>query len=208
VSRVAPGRRGLMVRTGRQPGKTDTRGEILGAARAQFAASGYAGATIRGIAAAAGVDPALVHHYFGTKRDLFVAAVDLPFDPGAVVTAGLDGEPAKAGERIVRSILAVWETDAGSTQMQAVLRSALTDDRVLLMLRDFIFQTVLAPIAAEIAPDRPELRTALLASQVVGLAMVRYVIQVEPLASEDPETVVSAIAPTLQRYLTGDLEGV
>lgn len=194
-----------MGRPGRRPGKADTRGEILGAARREFAAQGYAGATIRAIAASAGVDPALVHHYFGTKRELFVAALQLPFQPTEIVDAGLRGDPDGAGERIVRKLLDVWETDHGRATMQALLRSALTDDDHMRMMREFMLGTVLAPMATALAPDRQQLRATLLASQVVGLAIVRYVIGAEPLASADPDTVVGVVAPTLQRYLTGDL---
>lgn len=194
-----------MARTGRRPGKADTRGVILAAARQQFAARGYGGATIRGMATAAGVDPALVHHYFGTKRELFVATLELPFDPLDVVAAGAQGDPRQAAERILRKLLAIWGTEHGRAMMQSLLRSALTDDAILRVLREFMLETVLSPIVAELAPDRPQLRAGLLASQVMGLAMVRHVAQVEPLASADRDTVVAAIAPTLQRYLTGDL---
>jgi AcrR family transcriptional regulator len=197
-----------MARTGRRPGKADTRGEILAAARRQFAAKGYVGATIRGIAAAAGVDPALVHHYFGTKRQLFVATLQLPFDPLEVVGAAVHGAPDQAGERILRQLLGIWGTERGRAMMQSMLRSALTDEHVLRMLREFMLETALSPIVAELAPDRQELRATLLASQVIGLALVRHVAQVEPLASADPDTVVQAVAPTLQRYLTGDLAAV
>lgn len=194
-----------MVRTGRRPGRTDTRGQILAAAREQFAARGYAGATIRGIAGAAAVDPALIYHYFGTKRELFVATLELPFDPPEIVAAGTDGEPGQAGERILRTLLSVWGTEHGRAMMQSLLRSALTDERILRTLREFMLETVLAPIVAELAPDRHQLRAALLASQIMGLALVRHVAQVEPLASAHPDTTVAAVAPTLQRYLTGDL---
>jgi AcrR family transcriptional regulator len=196
----------LSVRTGRRPGKPGTRGVILAAARRQFAARGYAGATIRGIAAAAAVDPALVHHYFGTKRELFVASLELPFDPADIVAEGVHGPPGEAGERIVRQLLAVWGTERGQALMQSLLRSALTDDHVLRMLREFMLETVLSPIVSELAPDRQQLRATLLASQVVGLALVRHVARVEPLASADADTVVVAIAPTLQRYLTEPLD--
>jgi AcrR family transcriptional regulator len=194
-----------MVRTGRRPGKADTRGEILAAARQEFAARGYGGATIRGIAAAAGVDPALVHHYFGTKRELFVASLELPLDPLDVVAAAVGGDPKGAGERLVRTLLGMWGTAHGRAMMQSLLRSALTDDHVLATLREFMVETVLSPIVDELAPDRPQLRAGLLASQVMGLAMVRHVARIEPLASADADTVVAAIAPTLQRYLTGEL---
>lgn len=198
--------REVMGRTGRRPGKADTRAEILAAAREQFAARGYDGATIRGIAAAADVDPALVHHYFGTKRELFVAAVALPFHPGELVAAATTGDPDQAGQRLVRALLAVWGTERGQATMQSLLRSALTDDHVLRMLREFMLETVLTPIVAALGPDQARLRAALLASQVTGLALIRYVVRLEPLASADPETIVVAIGPTLQRYLTGKLD--
>lgn len=194
-----------MARTGRRPAGADTRGEILAAARKLFASGGYTGATIRGIAAEAGVDPALVHHYFGSKRELFVATVELPFDPPDIVGAAVRGDPGTAGERMARQLLGAWGTEQGEAQMQSLLRSALTDEHVLRMVREFMLETVLSPVVAELAPDRQRLRAALLASQVVGLAMVRHVARLEPLASAGTDTVVAAVAPTLQRYLTGDL---
>lgn len=195
-----------MARLGRRPGAGDTRAQILLAAREAFAAMGYAGATIRGIAAAAAVDPALVHHYFGTKRELFIAAVQLPLDPAPVVAATTAGPADRAGERMVRALLELWGTPEGRDAMQSLLRSALTDDQLLGMFRGFLLETVLTPLVAEFAPDDHRLRATLLASQVVGLAMARYVAALEPLASAPPDTVVAAIAPTLQRYLTGDLD--
>jgi AcrR family transcriptional regulator len=194
-----------MARTGRRAGGADTKGEILAAARQQFAARGYGGATIRGIATAAGVDPALVHHYFGTKRQLFVEAIALPFDPLDVVRTAVEGDAESAGKRIVRMLLDVWGTEDGRSMMQSLLRSALTDEHVLRMVREFMLETTLSPIVAELAPDRPRLRATLLASQVIGLAFVRHIAELEPLASADQDTVVAAVAPTLQRYLTGPL---
>jgi AcrR family transcriptional regulator len=194
-----------VARIGRRPGKADTQAQILAAARQVFAARGYAGATMRGIAAAGGVDAALVHHYFGTKRELFVATLQLPFDPGDVLAAAVEGDPAGAGERIVRMLLHIWGTDQGRSMMQSLLRSALTDDDVLRMLRQFMVETVVAPLVLQLAPDHHRLRAGLLASQVMGLAMVRYIARIEPLSSAAPETVVAAVAPTLQHYLTGDL---
>jgi AcrR family transcriptional regulator len=195
-----------MVRTGRRPGGTDTQAEILAAARRQFAKNGYRGATIRGIAGDAGVDPALVHHYFGSKRALFVETIELPFDPAAVVAVAQACEPEKVGERILRTLLGLWGAEPVHSLMQSVLRSALTDPEQLDLLREFMLETVLLPIATQVAPDRAELRATLLASQAVGLAMVRYIARIEPLASADDDTVVAAVAPTLQRYLTGPLD--
>ena len=196
-----------MVRSGRRPGQSDTRAAIMSAARAEFAARGYGGSTIRGIAHAAGVDPALVHHYFGNKRKLFVAALGLPLDPLDTITIRGGVDPEQAGERLARELLAMWESDQGAAMIQALLRSALTDEETLRILREFMLKAVVTPVVSSVAPDRHSLRAALLASQIIGLAMVRYVLRVEPLASADADTVVEAVAPTLQRYLTGDLDG-
>jgi AcrR family transcriptional regulator len=160
---------------------------------------------MRGIARDAGVDPALVHHFYGTKRELFVATLELPFDPLAVVSASVRGDPRRAGERLARAFLDIWGADRGRAMMQSLLRSALADEQSLRMLREFVLETVLLPIVKTLAPDRRELRAALLASQLIGLAFVRYVARVEPLASADPDAVVAAIAPSLQRFLTRDL---
>lgn len=197
----------MMAQIGRRPGGADTREEVLAAARQQFAAKGYAGATIRGIAAEAGVDPALVHHYFGAKRALFVTAIELPLDPADVVAAAIHGDPNRAGERILRTLLRLWSTEPGRTMMQSVIRSALSDDELMEVLREFILETVLSPLVTALSPDRQSLRATLLASQVMGLAMVRHVAELEPLASAEDETVVAAVAPSLQRYLTGELDG-
>ena len=194
-------------RTGRRSGASGTRDAILEAARRRFADHGYDGATIRGIAGDAGVDPALVHHYFGTKRDLFAEALEVPFDPQQIVAAVTDGDPSRAGDRLVRVLLGIWGTPRGRAMMQTLLRSALSDEDMLRQLREFMVETVLHPLAAELAPDRPDLRAALVASQVIGLAMARHVARVEPLASADVDAVAAAVAPTLQRYLTGDLDG-
>ena len=197
----------MVRRTGRRTGKLDTRGEILAAARRQFARRGYAGATIRAIAAEADVDPALVYYYYSTKRDLFIASLDLPFDPGELVEHALGGDPQHIGRRVARRFLELTESERGRTATQALLRSALTDERVLRMLREFMLETVLGPIVHQLRADQPQLRATLFASQMIGLMIVRLIIGLEPLASADPDKVIAAIAPNLERYLTGDLDG-
>jgi len=194
-----------MARTGRRPGASGTREAILDAARERFAERGLAGTSVRAVAARAGVDPALVHHYFGTKGGLFAAAMELPFDPGAVVPAlvepGLDG----LGERLVRFFLRVWDEPAPRARLQAILRSALTEDAAAALLREFVTREILGRVAAAVdAPDGP-LRASLVGTQLVGLGVLRYIVRIEPLASADSETVIAAIAPTLQRYITGPL---
>ena len=194
-----------MARTGRRPGESGTRDAILDAARESFAERGFTGTSVRAIAARAGVDPALVHHYFGTKDGLFAAAMQPPVDPAAVAPVllepGLDG----LGERLVRFFLSVWEQPVPRARVQAILRSALTEEAAAALLRDFVTREVLGRVAAAVdAPDAP-LRASLVGSQLVGLGMLRYIVRVEPLASADGETVVAAVAPTLQRYLTGEI---
>ncbi|GAC1330247.1 MAG: TetR family transcriptional regulator [Mycobacteriales bacterium] len=194
-----------MARSGRRPGESGSREAILDAARASFAQRGYDGTTIRAIARDAGVDAALVHHFFGTKDAVFVEAMGLSIDPAVVLPAllasGLDG----LGERLVRFFVGVWDDSASRSPFVALIRSAVSHDQAADMLRGFVSRQVLGRVAAALDQPAPELRAALVGSQLVGLGMVRYVIKVEPLASADIETVVSAIAPTVQRYLTGQL---
>jgi AcrR family transcriptional regulator len=194
-----------VARTGRRAGAADTRSDILGAARRHFTANGYDGATIRGIASDAGVDPALVHHYFGAKDELFIAALDIPINPAAVIprllAEGVDG----LGERIVSTMLRLWDaTDVNPLIM--VLRSLSGEERTAELMRDFITRNVMGPVAAALdAPDK-ELRATLAASQFVGLMIARYVVRLEPLASTSPAILARIVGPNVQRYLTGDLE--
>ncbi|HEX2026934.1 MAG TPA: TetR family transcriptional regulator [Nitriliruptorales bacterium] len=194
-----------MARTGRRPGDSGTREAILLAARQRFADAGYRAASIRSIATRAGVDPALVHHYFGTKRDLFATVLQLPIDPDVIVQAVLAGDAVRVGERVVRSFLTVWDEARARDRMLMLLRSAVTDDHVARMMREFVLDTVFGPIARGCSPDEPELRATLAASQLLGFAMVRFVICMEPLASAPHDRLVAAYAPSIQRYLTGDL---
>jgi len=192
---------------GRRPGAPDTRAAILAAARHRFAANGFARTSVRSVAAEAGVDPALVHHYFGTKDELFLAALELPVDPRkvllpAVAAGGLDD----AAERILRAFLSVWDDPDIQVRLVAAFRSVLDADADgERLLREGFLPVVLGPVGEALGIDRPELRMPLVASQVLGLIMLRYVIAVEPLASLPGDDVVTIYAPTLQRYLTGEL---
>jgi len=196
-----------MARTGRRPGGgSGTQEAILDAARTAFSESGYDGATIRGIAGKAGVDPALVHHYFGTKEQLFVAAMELPFDPTVVLPAllepGLDG----LGERVVRMLLTVWDGAGDNNPFAALLRSAMTYERAATMFREFASRAIFATIVKAIDADRPELRTAMVASQMAGLVMTRYLLKLPAMVEATPDELVAGIGPTLQRYLTDPLD--
>jgi AcrR family transcriptional regulator len=180
----------------------DKRAAILEAARAVFAERGYDGASVRAIAAAAGVDSALVHHYFGTKEHLFVETMRLPIDPAVEIPQLLEGSRARLGERIVRFFLSVWESEQGRTAILSLLRSAVTNEQAAVMLRQFVTRAFLKPLAVAVGPaDDADLRAAMVGSQLIGLVMLRMVVRVEPLASAPHEQVVALVAPTIQRYL-------
>ena len=193
-------------RSGRRPGNPDTREAILTAARAAFAERGFDGATIRSIAAAAGVDPALVHHYFGTKDDLFLAAVDAPADPEQLLPEVLAGGTAELGANIVRLFLRVWDGPMQPAGL-ALVRSAVGNELAARLLREFLVTRILRRVVAtlDVPQAAREARGALVASQLVGLVMARYVLRIEPLASASGEHLVATVGPTLQRYLTGDI---
>jgi AcrR family transcriptional regulator len=195
-------------RTGRRPGKPDTREAILDAARAAFAERGFDAASIRSIAQAAGVDPALVHHYFGSKDQLFLAAMNIPFDPGELLPGALAGHPSGAGERLVRTFLRVWDSPAGAAGV-ALLRSGVSSEWTGRLLREFLMTQVLRRVLDHLDVDPAErpLRGSLVATQIIGLAMMRYVVRLEPVASAAPETLVATLGPTVQRYLTAPLPG-
>jgi AcrR family transcriptional regulator len=160
---------------------------------------------VRSIAAKAGVDAAMVNHWFGSKENLFAKAVlQLPFDPTQLVEHLLDGPPEQTGERIVRTFLGVWDATGGGP-FAALVRSVTSHEGVATVLREFFLHNVFTKLVEGLAGDEVELRATLSASQIIGMGMVRYVVRFEPLASTDPEKLVAAVGPTVQRYLTGDL---
>lgn len=189
---------------GRRPGAPDTRAEVLAAARASFAERGFRGTTIRAVAASAGVDPALVHHYFGSKDDLFVAALQIPVDPREVLAPVVAAGPDGAGERLMRTLLGVWDDPALQPGLLALVRSLISDDSGGLV-RDAFIPVVVGPVLAALVADRPDVRIPLVASQVVGLIVTRYVVALPPMAQMPAEDVVARVGPVVQHYLTGDL---
>ena len=192
-----------MARTGRRPGNQDTREAILAAARAAFADRGFDRASIRAIATSAGVDPALVHHYFGTKEELFLATVNAPIDPGEIIPKIIEGDRDTAPERLVRTFLGVWDHPVAGPAAVALIRSGLQHDWSARMLREFLTTRIIRRVVTHLDLDPVEapLRGSLVATQMAGLAIIRYVLKVEPLASADPETVVALVAPNIHRYL-------
>lgn len=194
-------------RTGRRPGESGTREAILEAARSAFGSVGYERATIRAIARGADVDPALVHHYFGTKEDLFIAAMELPINPAeairGILAEGLDG----AGERIVRFFLSVWDAPANQPALMSMFRAALTNDRAAVALREFAAGAVIGALAQTMRGRDARLRAALIGSHMLGIAFLRYGGRLEPLASASAERIVALVAPRIQSYLTGSDHG-
>jgi AcrR family transcriptional regulator len=195
-----------VARQGRRPGNPDTKRTILDAAREAFAERGFDGASIRQIATGAGVDPALVHHYFGTKDQLFRATLKVPIDPGEVLPQILTGKRDEIGVRLVTTFLRVWDSPAG-TALAAIFRSAMTRDATVRLMREFLITQILRRVVAHLDLDPAEapLRMSLVATQMAGLGIMRYIVKLEPLASAPHEVVVAAVAPTVQRYLTGEL---
>ncbi len=189
---------------GRRKGSPDTRSAILAAARSSFAELGFAGTTIRAVAASAGVDAAVGHHDFGTKDELFLAALELPVDPRKLMGPAIAGPIEQAAERFLGIFLSVWDDPDLSPSLIAVARGIM-DPAGSRLLTEGVLPVVIEPIGAALGIDDPQRRMSLVASQVIGLILMRYVLAVEPLASMSREQLITIYAPTLQRYLTGDL---
>ncbi|MEV5841525.1 TetR family transcriptional regulator [Streptomyces sp. NPDC048179] len=193
-------------RRGRPP-RTEsagTRDRILVAAREEFAERGYEKTSVRAIAKAAGVDSALVHHYFGTKDQIFEAAISVAFAPALNAPAAIaDGPPDGVGERLTRFIFGVWENPTTRKPLLAIVRSAVNNEAAAAVFRRLIATQLLRRIAGQLDLPDAELRAELAAAQLIGCAMLRYVIRVEPLASADLEQIVRRVAPVVQGHLTG-----
>jgi AcrR family transcriptional regulator len=193
-------------RIGRRRGSPDTRESILGVARRLFADKGFDATTVRGIAAEAGVDPAMIHHYFGTKEELFRQTLSIPFDPGTeiphIIAQGID----HAGENLIRTFVRMWDSPVGGTAA-SLIRSAMSNEWTLRLLREFVTTQILRRVVAELKLDPAEapLRASLVASQLAGLAMMRYIVKLEPLASLSNDDLVRLIGPNIQRYINGSL---
>lgn len=192
-------------RRGRRPGGADTRAALLHAAREVFNESGYDGATVRHIAGRAGVDPAMVNHWFGSKEGLFGAAVlELPFQPQELLDRLIAGPAEQLGERIVHTFLSVWDETGGGVFI-ALVRSVTAHEQATHVLRDIFVKQLFTRLAAKIGAADAPLRATLVASQMIGLGMVRYVARFDPIATAETAVLVPAIAPNIQRYLTGDI---
>jgi AcrR family transcriptional regulator len=192
-------------RTGRRPGGSSTRDEILGAARKLFAERGYEGATMRAIAAEAGVDAALVVHFFGSKAGLLEAAVEWPFDPEVEMPKLLADGRHHVGRRLAELFVRTWDEEGTRNPILTLIRAASTEPQAAALLSEFLRRRLYAHLMERLGVNRADLRAELTVSQLIGLGMARYVLRFEPLASAEPDQIVDWIAPTLQRYLTGKL---
>lgn len=195
-------------RTGRRPGQPDTRGAILVAARRLFSARGLKGASVRQIAAEAGVDPALVHHYFGTKDALFRATLDIPVEPALLLDEVFADGVEQAPERLVRMFLRVWDDPRTGAAMASFLRTAVSTEESATMARQFFSGVVLKAAEnrlGDVDPDEVRIRVSLVLTQMLGLVMARRIIRAEPLAGLSTEHLVALVTPTVARYLLDDL---
>jgi AcrR family transcriptional regulator len=195
-------------RPGRPPGTSDTRERILGSARNLFVRNGIDKTSIRAIAKDAGVDPALVHHYFGTKTQLFAAAIHIPIDPMAVIVPLQKVPVEQLGSVLPSILLSLWDSEAGKGFI-AELRSLLAGSDVTL-LRSFLQEVITAEVGSRVdnPPGSGRVRVQFVASQLVGVVMARYILELDPFKSLPVEQIAQTIAPNLQRYLTGDLPGL
>ncbi|MFB7800642.1 TetR family transcriptional regulator [Isoptericola sp. NPDC056134] len=194
-------------RRGRRPAGQDTREVVLAGARDEFLERGYEAASVRSVARRAGVDPGTVRHWFGDKTRLFTASLGLAdVDPATLVRAAAQGPVDGLGERLVRAVVELWDADGGAT-VRLVIPAVMTDPGLRGLLPQFLGAEILGPIVRRLDVADARLRTALVASQVAGVLMTRFLVPIDPLATLPPARVAALVGPTVQRYLTGDLPG-
>lgn len=176
---------------------------MLAAARTSFADKGFERTTIRGVAAAAGVAPGMVHHFFGSKEDLFLEALEVPFDPRVALRPVAEGPPEEVGLRLAQAMVGIWEDEARREPLLALIRGAMTSEAVATMLRDGFLRIVAASLGPAVSGPDSTLRMQLAISHVLGMELFRFVVGVEPLASTPADELVERLAPVLQHHLHG-----
>jgi len=189
---------------GRRPAGSGTREAIMAEARRQFAERGYAATTLRSVATGAGVDPRLVLHYFGSKQGLFTHSVELPLPPDEILERVFAGDPEGVAARAAELFVAVLDDPGPRNALTALLRAAVTEPEAADAIRELVSHRLLMPIAERVGGANPRLRASLMASQLVGLAMARHVVAIDPLAAASHEELVRALIPVLEHYLRGD----
>jgi AcrR family transcriptional regulator len=190
---------------GRRPGEEDTRAQILASARRLFAEQGYERASMRAIAREAEVDPSLIMHYFGSKHGLLVETLQLPLDPAELLAGVAVAPPHERGERLVRAIIGAWEQPQVREHFLALLRTAASHESAREVLQTALHDSI-QPVVASLAADQPARRSALVMSQMAGLAVTRYFLRMPEVEQLRPEQLVADLGPTVQRYLTGPLD--
>lgn len=203
VPNEVPGAR----KRGRPKGSTTgtTKAAILKAASKEFSHAGYEAASLRSVARRAGVDPALVHHYFKDKDDLFVQTMHIPVNPGEIIAQAATAPLEQMGEALVRALLTTWRKPAFRTAATAMIRGLISSSSATKILRPFLQKEIFSRLGSRLPEESAEPRVALVASQIIGLIVARYIIDLEPLASMDDEQVIELVDPAIQRYLTGEL---
>lgn len=192
-------------RPGPRGSDTDTRADILRAARKSFSEKGYRGTTLRGLAHEAGVDVALIGYWFGSKEGLFTATMEVPVQPAALIEAAFADGAEHAGRRLVEMFIDLWEAPETGPAILAMFRSATTHEPSRRALSEFAQTEILGRYAAHLPGRDAHRRAGLAASQLLGMAMLRYLLQVEPFVGASRADLVADLGPTVQRYLTGEL---
>ena len=198
---------GARRRGGRRPGASPSREKILAVARLAFPANGYTGTSLRGIARDAGVDPSLIVQLFGSKAGLFAAVVEWPFDASQVAAQLREVPPERVGEDTARRFISHWDRDEHRNPIISLLHAALADPAAAAMLREFITDNLALPAVERVGADQPALRAALLASQLIGFGLSRYVLGFDALTSASSEALITALGATLQNTCTSPLTG-
>jgi len=188
---------------GRRPGNPATRQAVLDAARRMFADAGYDKTSVRDIAAGAGVDPALIRHYFGSKAELFRATMGWPFAPAQIAAQVAGGDRGEMGARLARVFFEAWEQPDTRAPLLAILRGAATHEESATLVRQFIQGQVYRQMADELAGPDAELRIDLAMSQLLGIAFLRHILRVDPIASTSMEELIERVAPAVTAHLVG-----
>jgi AcrR family transcriptional regulator len=196
---------GARRRGGRRPGSSPSRQKILEVARPAFSANGYAETSLRGIAREAGVDPSLIVQLFGSKPGLFAAVVEWPFDASQVGAQIRDVPAEQVGEYAARLFISHWDRDEHRNPIVSLIYAALSDSVAAAMLREFITVNLTLPVVERVGADRQQLRAALLASQLLGFGLSRYVLAFDGLTSAPSEDLIAALGATLQNTCTSFL---
>jgi AcrR family transcriptional regulator len=190
-----------MTRTGRRPGTPDTREKILAVARRGFATRGYDATSLRGIATDAKVDPALLIHYFGTKEGLFTAATGLPTGLSMLFADQQDLPLRDFAEFLARTYLRFVDSDQSRNAILALVRSAVSNEKAAAMLREFLAAELVPVIASRTGHENAPLRAGLVAAQLMGVAMLRHVVRLDPVASASQDEIVALVVPVIEQYL-------